>query len=674
MALRPGAAAKRRGVPLACSLLVAIACGAPTPALAQEMDPGAAAIPDSVFTQESQPGPSYQTVYDRDRSRSNWTQTLTYYRGMQRFAFNGSGSVTTQDFLAAGNKSTFGDFYGHMDGRITRNWIVSLDGRFGMNSSVDARRKSETRNNRLQIRTQYHLQPRPTMMLTGALYTEFQQDHQRSTQTVLDEAIPEIDPGAVDTLKVQQDSSYTSARQDGLSGLASWNIKPWLEFYGSALASRKRPSQRSEVRDFLNPLDGSGGGHSRESIQTTHDPSDNTLFSSRVTFTRIPLMRTVFGFQSSSLNQSRFDQQLRGQEHQTFDRNAGTVRFEYGPRYKTFFFADASLVRSLQDFQLRRSSNSLATTRQVSSTLSYSEVGSGAGLTFQTSRARYERQQNQNGLVINRTLFGNGYRRISRRLSLDGFGNMSLQSSRFENPKTDQDILRRSASVGGGYLLAPTCSTVVHFSVNRTQNVAIDPSASGSNNAQTIYQMNASMQFVPTRNFSIRQNYLLSADYKIFDYTERQNYLNRVRRIDTDFVDSLFTFAFLRLTHSFIYRDFGAYFRNTPSEPRTFRIASEIYEQTLAITVGLELTAGVRLIGTQSLLNQRNLDVPRGTTRVRNHFSLNGGLEVNRTLPGGSQIIGALRHVGGYDERVTPQTPTLEEAYWIAGVTFQKDF
>jgi hypothetical protein len=652
--------------------LVALAFGPATPALAQEMDPSLSAVPDTVFMQESQPGPSYQTVFDRDRSRSNWTQTLTYYRGMPRFAFNGSGSVTTQDFLFAPNKSTDGDFYGHMDGRVARNWIVSLDGRFGMNSSADATRKSDTRNNRLQVRTQYTLQPRRAMMLTGALYTEFQQDHGRSTQTVLNRA--DVGSPEADTLKVQRDSSYTSARQDGLSGLATWNIKPWLEFYGSALASRKRPSQTSEVRDFINPLDGSGTGYSRDNVQTTHEPSDNSLFSSRVTFTRIPLTKTVFGFQSTSLNQSRFDQQLRGQEHQTFDRNAGTMHLEYGPRHKTSLLLDASLVRSLQDFQLRRSSNSLATTRQVSSTLSYSDVRTGGGVTFQASRAHYERQQTQNGVVINRMLFGNGYHRMSRRLSLDGFGNMNLQSSRYENPRGDQDILRRGASVGGGYLLAATCSTVVHFSVNRSQNVSIDPSASGANNVQTIYQMNASMNYIPTRNFSIHQNYLLSAEYKIFDYTERQNYLNRVRRIDTDFVDSLFNFAFLRLTHSFIYRDNGAYFRNTPDDPRTYRISTEIYEQTLAIAVGLELAAGVRLIGTQSLLNQRNFDVQRGTSRVRNRFSLNGGVEVNRTLPGGSQINGALRHIGGYDERVTPLTPSLEEDYWIAGVTFQKDF
>ncbi len=656
----------------ALALWVALAFGAAHPAVAQEMDPSLSAVPDTIFEQESQPGPSYQTVYDRDRSRSNWTQTLNYFRSMSRFAFNGSGSITTQDFLAAANKSTDGDFYGHMDGRVARNWIVSLDGRFGMNSSVDATRKSDTRNNRLQIRTQYTLRPKPTMMLTGALYTEFQQDHGRSTQTVLKQA--DFDPDAVDTLKVQRDSSYTSARQDGVSALGSWNIKPWLEFYGSALGSRKRPSQRSEVRDFINPLDGSGTGYSRDNVQTTHEPSDNSLFSSRVTFTRLPLTKTIFGFQSSSLNQSRFDQQLRGQEHQTFDRNSGTMHLEYGPRYKTFLLLDASLVRTLQDFQLRRSSSSLATTRQVSSTLSYSEVGTGGGLTFQASRARYERQQTQNGIVINRMLFGNGYHRMSRRLSLDGFGNMNLQSSRYENPRGDQDILRRSASVGGGYLLASTCSTVVHFSVNRSQNVSIDPSASGANNVQTIYQMNAYLQFVPTRDFSIRQNYLLSAEYKIFDYTERQNYLNRVRRIDTDFVDSLFHFAFLRLTHSFIYRDNGGYFRNTPANPRTYRIATETYEQTLAITVGIELAAGVRLIGTQSLLNQRNFDIPRGAHTVRNRFSLNGGAEVNRTLPGGSQIIGALRHIGGYDERVTALTPTREEDYWIAGVTFQKDF
>jgi len=669
-----GAPVRQRGHGAAAFLLALACCGAPPAALAQDIDPSAAAVSDTVFEVESQPGPRYQTVYDQDRSRSNWQQTLTYFRSSRRVAFNGSGNLTTQDFISAPNKSTFGDFYGHLDGRIVGNWILSLDGRFDMNSSVDATRKTETRNNRLQIRTQYTLRPARSMSFTGGAYTEFQQDHERSTQTVFARAIPEIDPTAVDTLKVQKDSSYTNARQDGLSLLAAWQMKSWLALSGTGAASRRSPSQISEVRDFINPLDGSGGGYFRSTIQPTNEPSDNAVFTSNLTFTRIPLSKTVFGFQSSSVNQSQFDQQLRGEEHQTFDRNAGTMHFEYGPRYQTFFLLDASLVRSLQDYKLRRSSNSLATTRQMSSTLSYSNTHTMGGVTFQASRSKNERQQTQNGIVINRALLGNGSHRLSRRLALDGFGSVNLQSSRYVTARGDQDILRNGGSVGGGYLLAPSCSTVVHFAVNRSKNVSVDPAASGANNVQTIYQMNASLQFLPNQNFSIRQYYLLSAEYKIFDYTERQNYLSRVRRIDTDFVDSLFRFAFVRLGHSFIYRDNGGYYRNVADADRLYRVALETYEQTLSVTVGLRIIAGVRLIGTQSLLNQRNYDIPRGTSTLHNRFSLNGGIEVNRTLAGGSEIIGALRHIGGYDQKVTPQSPTREEDYWIAGVTFQKDF
>jgi len=74
------------------------------------------------------------------------------------------------------------------------------------------------------------------------------------------------------------------------------------------------------------------------------------------------------------------------------------------------------------------------------------------------------------------------------------------------------------------------------------------------------------------------------------------------------------------------------------------------------------------------LLNQRNDFVPIGVKILRNRFSLNAGLEVSRTFTGGSQINGALRHIGGYDEKTTPQALGIEEGYWIAGVTFQKEF
>jgi hypothetical protein len=648
--------------------------GFPTGARAQEIDLGATAVSDTVFEQSYHSGPTYQTVYDRDRLRTNWNQSLTYFRTSPRVAYSASGNLTTQDFISTVNQLTFGNLGAHIDGRLTRKWILSLDGQFDMNSTSDQTRDAGRRDNQIQMRTQYNLTPVKGMNLLGAAYAEFQQNHDRSTQEILTQAIPEIDPNSVDTLRVQQDSSYTSALESGLTGSGTWLMKPWLDMTGTVTASRRRPSEWSLVRDFVNPLDGSGGGYVVENVQERDEPGDNLAYSTQLNFRAIPRTRMGFGFKGTSINQSRFDQEFRDLEKISIDRSSLTGHLDYGPFYRSMLTIDGSLSRAQSDFALRHSSNSFVTTVQVQSTLAYSQPGTQAGVTFLASKAQNEQQVSQNGIVLNRMLLGNGSRRISRRLALDGLGSLNLQSSQYVDPRGDQDNLKSSATLGGGYLLAPACTTTVHFSVNRSRNVSIDARASSANNTQTAYQMNATMLFQPTPNFTIRQTYLLTAEYKIYDYVETQNYLNRVRRIDTDFVDTMFTFAFLRLTHSFSYRDNGGYFRRPGESGRVYRIGLETYEQTLAVTQGIQFARGVRGVVTQSLLNQRNYDLATGRSDLRNRFSFNGGFDVSRTLSNGAQLIGAVRYIGGYDEKLTPATLPREEDYWIAGLTFQKEF
>jgi hypothetical protein len=639
---------------------------------AQEEDQGLFAVPDTVFEAVSQPGPSYDTVYDRDRSRSNWTQTLGYSRSERRTALSLSGNMTTQDFLSFPNRVTLGGFDGHLDARLTRRWVLSLNGRSDMYSANDGNAQTDTRNNRLQIQTQYMLNPIPSLTVIGAAYSEFQRQHDRTIQSRISTGLDDTD-----SLIAKRDSSYTTGRQDGLSGTANWNAKPWLLLSASANASRVRPHQRSLVRDFATALDGSGGGTFHETRESTNNPSDNASYTSRLTYSGLRRAKMVFGFLKSEVDQSTFDRQLRGQERLSSNRTSGTYHLDYGPFWGTSLTLDAGLVRSLREYQLRRASNSLVTTRTLGGTLSRATPDFMVGMNATVDRSRYERQATQNGLILERRLTGNGMRRISQRLVLDGLGSISLRRSAYLNPAADQDVSRSLFSLGGGYRVSNACSTTVHFSAARNHTVALDPSSSGSNAVQSNYQMNAALRLGLWKNFAIRQDYLLSADYRILDYVESNNYLNRIRRIDTDFVDTLFTFAFVRLTHNFIFRDQGSYLRR-PGEPnRAFRVSVETYEQTLSATVGVALARGIRFSATQSLYNQRNHFLSNDRSTNRNRFSLNAGIDVNRTFASGTQIRGAIRHIGGYDEvdRIAdPFADPNEEDYWIAGATVHKDF
>ncbi|HKQ18922.1 MAG TPA: hypothetical protein VJW75_04170, partial [Candidatus Eisenbacteria bacterium] len=129
--------------------IVALLALSAVPVHAQEEDLSGLVVPDSLFEEESIPGPEYLTIYDRDNTRSNWSQTLTYSRIRRGTAISISGDVSTQDLSGFENKSTVGQFMGRLSKRITRRWVVSMDGRHGMNSSTDGTRNTDSRRNRL---------------------------------------------------------------------------------------------------------------------------------------------------------------------------------------------------------------------------------------------------------------------------------------------------------------------------------------------------------------------------------------------------------------------------------------------------------------------------------------------------------------------------------------------
>jgi hypothetical protein len=634
------------------------------------------AVPDSLFTAPSdQPGPNYRTVFDRDHSRTNWDQTLGYFFSTPRVAFNGSGTATTQELLGLRNETTLGSFWGQLAVKLAGPWIVSTEGRFNMSSTVDPRTRTNNRNGNLRLYTQYSAKPISTMELFGNVYTEFQREQVGRQQAILVPGDSLIVPGEVDTLFAQRDSSFTTARQDGVAGYIKWRIQPWLSLFTTGSSGRRFPIQHNRFRNFVNAIDDSGPGYVSDSTQVLEEKGDNYSTTSNLTYTGLRNSNMGFSYQNSSVNQSRFDQELRSLERMAFDRTLGTGHFNYGPWRNLSLTVDGSLTRNKNGFEKRRSSSSLLTGRQVLSTFAYNnDPGTMASVTLQLSRNHTQRQFSQTDLVIDRALASLFRRAVSSRLVLDGMARVSLHSSQFSDPRNDQDLQQVGGTVGGGYMLSPACSTTVHYSVSQNRTVAIDPRASGLNNVQTLYQMSATMQYVPSRNFSIRQAYLISSDYKIYDFAESQNFLNRTRRIETDFADTLLPFAYIRLTHSFLYRDNGGYSRLTPGAERLYRVAFETYEQTLKVGFGVKIVPGVTLSAVQGLFNQKGYDFIRSKSTLRNRFTLDAGINVNRTFPGDCGIVGALRHVGGYDEITTPQSVPNEEDYWIAGVTFQKQF
>jgi len=293
----------------------------------------------------------------------------------------------------------------------------------------------------------------------------------------------------------------------------------------------------------------------------------------------------------------------------------------------------------------------------------------------------------RNGETIFRFLSANGSRRLSRRLKVDGVATASLYSSAYQNPKNDHDLARTFLSAGGAYSVSPQCSLTVHFSTNRSFNRYIDASNSGNNNVTSDYQMLAVMNVRASRDITIAQNYLLSASYRIADdpRQESNDTLVRNRRIDTTAADTLLPFAYLRLTHSFLFQDLGPFRSEAPGQDRRYVVSTERYAQGLEASFALAPLTGVLLSVSQKLGNTRDRQLATGGRTTQNRWNLTAGMEFDRMLPGGAALHGAVQHIGEYTERPPecdgPNPPPSclgfdpqRSDYWVAGMTLQRNF
>jgi len=336
---------------------------------------------------------------------------------------------------------------------------------------------------------------------------------------------------------------------------------------------------------------------------------------------------------------------------------------------------DGTLGHLLQEYTLQNNLTSQSNTKNITGVFAIYHPENRASLGFQFGTTRNDKQVSQNGSVINRAINASGMHRMTDRLWLDANSSISLFSTMYDDKVSDQDNVRGFANVGGGYRIAATCSTTVHFSVTRAHSVAINENVSGGNNVQTTYQLDASLRLQATPTFLILQNYQINANYQIYDYDEPRNTLARIRRVDTILQDSLFSFASVKLIHNFFFQDRGAYTSIPPDVSRIYSIASQLYQQNLGATLGLTPAHGLVFFATQSLSNTRTYSYnPPLPTTTRNRWSLTFGANLDRDLSGSMALHGSIQHIGEYTETQKPLPSQDPVSYWVAGVTFTKDF
>jgi hypothetical protein len=638
----------------------------PASAAAQDDDIGEAAfIPDSVFVQKQRAPIPYMTNYDRNLSRGAWLQSLSYGLQTRRIVFNASGSATTVDGLRG--LSTDGleaGVQGSLTYRATRRWLWALDGTFASVSQDDDRSSTDQTRNRLQLRTQYTVNPIRNVTASALVFGELQQSQSLGDQNI---------PNTVYAKHAGRDSSHTSGTKSGASGNFTWRPVKTLEVRSSAGMNRFRQVTNTLRRDLF--IDGPGGADSTaDSTTTSKTPNADERFESSFRFTGVRGLDATLVAKGSESDQEYYVLVRRGTERASYARKSLGLTATHAVSPALLFQLGASAGQSSRTFELQTNLRGRQRTLSGGAGVNLNRLDSRASARFDVGRSENDQQQSQNGTTISRTLNVSGMRRISRRLWMDVNGAASLLSRSYVDNAGDRDDARGYANVGGGYLVSPRCSTAVHFSVNRTHAVAIQAPSSGLNNVQTVYQMDANLKLRVTNTFTVTQFYLLNANYFIYDYDEQRNSLTRIRRIDTILADSLFQFAFLRLNHNFFFQDRGAYTRPSEGADRTYRVAQESYAQNLSVTVGVSPLGGVTFLATQSLSNTRNYFPNAALNSNRNRWNLNLGMDVTRSLPGAMSIQGSVQRIDEYTEG-RDGGPVLDPiGYWIAGVTFTKDF
>ena len=137
--------------------------------------------------------------------------------------------------------------------------------------------------------------------------------------------------------------------------------------------------------------------------------------------------------------------------------------------------------------------------------------------------------------------------------------------------------------------------------------------------------------------------------------------------------DSLFPFASVQLLHDFTFRDSGTYSKPDGGTAREYNVSSHFYVQSLGATLSIRPLNGIQFTISQILENSKTY-VPGAPVAVSNRWHLNIAGNVNREVSRGATLQGSVQHIGAYTERRVSGDDLFQENYWVAGITFTKDF
>ncbi len=665
-------------------------------ASAQDQPPDLLGVPDSVFNPTQRIPFTYMTTYDRGNVVSSWTQTMSWGLSRKWLSIStDAGTDADRNLITSAGRGTSAQINGQVNALVAPRLVFSALGHYESTVPHGVGQGALQRRNRIQLRGQYEVDPNPTLMMRVVASTEFRRDFDQAQEARSDTLFLKERP---DTLLLSRldTSGRTTGRQDGASGQLQWKPTGKIEADLNGSVSRAKP-EISIDSTFTGTFAGRDVvGNVSPPVTAHFEPLTDFRTQGNLGYSGPRALKVGASLRAAQSGHVYIDPDLKAPERWSLNDRNGALHVEQAPVPGLFYSIDGSLGRTFNEFATRISSTSFQHKKGAAATVTWNRTGTLLTATFNVLSVLEDGRRLgtlgspglpdsiRNGTTVTRFLTGNGSRRLTSRLSVDGVATASLNSYSYWKPINDQDIARTFVSLGGGYTVSRQCSLTVHFSSNRGFNRFIDASNSGGNYVTNDYQMLAVLNLRATEQLSITQNYLLSASYRILDDPNQddRNSLLRNRRIDTIAADTLFPFAFVRLTHNFLFQDAGPYIHEAPGQDRHYIVSSETYAQSLEATLGVKPLAGILFLVTQKLGNSRTHQLSTGARTVQNRWGLTGSMEFNQTLPGGAALQGAVRHIGEYTETPPecrgPNPPATcfgfdpqRSDYWVAGVSLQ---
>lgn len=241
---------------------------------------------------------------------------------------------------------------------------------------------------------------------------------------------------------------------------------------------------------------------------------------------------------------------------------------------------------------------------------------------------------------------------------------INLTQDFYDDGSLDRDQLRTDVALAAAYFPSPGFTATMGFTTNNREVVNIAADRAAQNQKRENYQVTAGYSASLPANVSLRQNFLIGADYTYYVFNEDENTLTRTNRVTTKISAALWDRAGLRLEHIFHRTDSGAYRFPADGQSRVFTKSSDRLRQYIKAEVEYDLSRMIRVRATETYdLNYRT-NLASGQTTLRDKLTFSGRVEIQRDLSGGLTLRASVEHTSS----------TQEDEFWNVLADVQKTF